>query len=55
MIALEISKPRWFNPAGFFVGVQALACLGDTLKRELQRDAIFSSAFLHPSGKRKTE
>jgi hypothetical protein len=46
LIALEISKPRWFNPAGFFVGVQALACPSDTLKRELQRSAIFFSAFL---------
>jgi hypothetical protein len=46
LIALEISRPRWFNPAGLFVGVQALAGPGDTLKRELQRDAIFFSAFL---------
>jgi hypothetical protein len=68
LIALEISQPRWFNPAGFFVGVQALACPRDTLKRvhqtdaelwvsslkrELQRGVIFSSAFLRPSVKRK--
>jgi hypothetical protein len=46
LIALEISKPRWFNPAGFFVGVQALARPSDTLKRELQRGAIFFSEFL---------
>jgi hypothetical protein len=46
LIALEISKPRWFNPAGFFVGVQALACPGGTLKRELQLDAdIFLCVF----------
>jgi hypothetical protein len=55
LIALEISKPRWFNPAGFFVGVQALACSSDTLKRELQRSVFFFSASSRLCGKRKAE
>jgi hypothetical protein len=55
LIALEISRPRWFNPAGFFVGVQALACPGGTLKRELQRRAFFSLRFCVFALNRKTE
>jgi hypothetical protein len=35
LIALEISKPRWFNPAGFFVAKKCLPGLGNGVELKL--------------------